>query len=76
MIGTPSFSQPYLCIQLTLQSPLKICFSTSINFHFPIPHLILPKIILTVPSNTHFLLYSSAIFYLPLFVYNHPNSLY
>ena len=50
MIGTPSFSQLCLCIQLMLQSPLKICFSTSISFHFAIPFLLVLKIILTIPK--------------------------
>ena len=65
MVGTPSFSQPYLCIQSTLQSPPKIRSSTSVNFHLPIPPLLVHKIVLTILTNTPFL-YTSAIFHLPL----------
>ena len=74
MVGAPSFSQPYLCIQPTLQSQPRNSFSTSANFHLPIPPLLFHKIILTIPTNTP-CLYTSAIFHLPLFAYNHPNNL-
>ena len=61
MVGAPSFSQPYLCIYPPLQSPPKIRSSTSVNFHLPIPPLLLNKIILTIPTSTPFLC-TSAIF--------------
>ena len=34
MLGTPSFSQPYLCIQPAVQSPPKICFLIQSIFTF------------------------------------------
>ena len=52
MVGAPSFSQPYLCIQPLLQSPEKICSSISVNFHLPIHALLFDKFILTIPANT------------------------
>ena len=71
MVGNPSFSQPYLCIEPTIQSLPKIYFSTSVNFYLTIlPWLV----ILTIPTNTPFL-YTSAIFHLLLFAYNHPKNL-
>ena len=75
MIGAPSFSQRYLRIQPMLQYPAKNSSPTSVNFHLPIPLLLVHKIILAIPTNTPFL-YSSAIFHLPLFVYNLPNNLH
>ena len=71
MVIPPSFSQPYLCTQPTLQSPPKNRSSTSINFHLPVPPLFVHKIILTIPTSIPFLC-TSAIFHLPLFAYNHP----
>ena len=62
MVGAFSLSQPYLCIQPPLQSLPKIRCSTSVNFHLPIPPLLFKKMILTIPTNAHFL-YASAIFY-------------
>ena len=49
---------------------IKNRFSTSVNFHLPIPLLIVHKIIYTNPINTMFL-YTSAIFHLPIFAHNH-----
>ena len=51
MVGAPSFSQPFLCIQPPLQIPPKIHSSTSVNFHLSIPSLLFNKTILTIPSN-------------------------
>ena len=75
----PSFSRPYLYIQPPPQSPPKVHFSylqlSSVNlphfryFHLPIPLLLVHKIILTISTNTPFL-YTTAIFYLPIFVYS------
>ena len=45
------------------------------QFSPPIPPLLVQKIILTIPTNITFL-YTSAIFCLPLFAYNHPNNLH
>ena len=39
MVGAPSFSQPDLCIQPTLQSQPRNSFSTSANSHLRIPLL-------------------------------------
>ena len=75
IIGVSSFSQPYLWIQLPLQSPPKTFSSTLVNFHFPIPPLLVHKIILTTPTNTLFL-YTSANSHLPIIAYNHPNNLH
>ena len=75
MVGTPSFSQPVLLLQPTLQSLPRNSSFSSVNFHFPISPLLVYKIILTIPTNTLFL-YNSAIFHLPLFVYNHLNNLH
>ena len=55
MASYPLLSQHYLCIQLPLQSSPKIHFSTSLNFYLPIPLLLIPKIILAIPTKTHFL---------------------
>ena len=49
MVGTSSFSQPYLCMQSLLRSPPQIQCSTSVNFHLPIPPLFVHKIIITIP---------------------------
>ena len=59
----------------TLKSPLKIRSSTSVNFYLSIPPLRICKIILTISTNTLFP-YTSAIFHLPTFAYNHPNYLH
>ena len=75
MVGTPSFSQPWLCVQLPLQSLPKICFSTWVNFHLPVAPLLFHKIILAITTKTPFL-YTSAIFHLPVFVYNYSNNLH
>ena len=64
-----------MCIQPPLQSPPKIRFSTSVNYHLPISLLLVHKIIHTNPINTTFL-YTSAIFHLPIFAHNHPSNLY
>ena len=74
MVGAPSFSQPILLIQLTLQSLPRNSSSSSVTFHFCISTLLVPKIILTIPTNTSFL-YNSAIFHLPLFAYNNSNNI-
>ena len=55
VVGAYSFSQPYLRIQPPLQSPSKIRFSSSVNFHLPIPPLLVHKIILTIPNNTPYI---------------------
>ena len=54
MVGAPSFSQFFLCMQPPLQSPPKIRSSPSVNFQLPI--LLLLKISslqspLTLPSS-------------------------
>ena len=64
MVSAPSFSQPYFCIQPFLQSPLKICSSTSDKFHLPIQPLRFCKFNFTIPTKTLFL-YTSATFHLP-----------
>ena len=75
MVGAPSFWQPYLCIQPPLQSPPKICSSTSVNFHLTFPPLRFNKIILKIYINTTFL-YTAAFFHLTFFAYNHPSNLH
>ena len=50
-------------------------FSTSANFHLPIPPLLFNKITLTISTNTHFL-YAAVIFNLPVFAYNHASYLH
>ena len=52
MIGAPSFPQPYLWIQSSLQSRPKIRSSTSLNFHLAIRFLFFNKIILTIHTST------------------------
>ena len=74
MVGAPSFSQPYLCIQPTLQSASKTSYSSSVNFHLPISPLLFHKVVLTVSTNTPFL-HTSATFHLNLFAYYHPNDI-
>ena len=71
MVNALSFSQPYLCKQPPLQSPLKIRFPTSAIFQLPIPPLLVHKIIPTVPTSIPFL-YTSAIFQLPIFAHSQP----
>ena len=75
MVSASSFSEPYFSIQPPLQSPLKIRFSTSVNFYFPIPPLLVHKIILTSPTNTPFL-YTSVILHLLIFPYKLLNDLH
>ena len=70
MVGAPWLSQTYLYIQPPLESPSKIHSSTSANFHLPIFPLLVHEIILAIPTNTS-ILYASAIFLLPIFVYSH-----
>ena len=53
----------------------KTLFSTSVNFHLPIPPLLFNKIILTIPTNTPFI-YTAATFYLPVFAYNDFSNLH
>ena len=55
MTDALSFSQPFFCMQLPIQSQPKIRSPTSSIFHLPIPPLLVYKIILTIPSNTPFL---------------------
>ena len=55
MTDALSFSQPFFCMQLPIQSQPKIHSPTSSIFHLPIPPLLVYKIILTIPSNTPFL---------------------
>ena len=73
MVDAPSFSQPYLCIQLPLQSPPTICSSTSVNFH--LATLLVHKIILIIPTNTPFL-YTSAVLHLLISACKHPSNLH
>ena len=75
MVGAPSFSQPYLCIQPLLQSPEKICSSISVNFHLPIHALLFDKFILTIPANTP-CLNNSAILHLRNFEYKYSSNLH
>ena len=75
MVSAPSFSQPFLYIQPMLPSPAKSNSSNSVSFNVPITPLVVHKIILAIATNTPFLC-TSAIFYLLLFVYNHPNNLH
>ena len=75
MVGTPSFSQPYLCIKPPLESLSNIRSTISVNFHLPIPPSLVHKDILTISSNTPFF-YTSANFFLPISTYNHPNNLH
>ena len=75
MVSAPSFSQPFLYIQPMLLSPAKNNSSNSVSFKVPITPLDIHKIILAIATNTPFLC-TSAIFYLLLFVYNHPNNLH
>ena len=74
MVGAPSFSEPILWIQPTLQSLPRNNSSSSVNFHFPISPLLVHKIIFIIISDTP-LLYNSAIFHVPLFACKHPNNL-
>ena len=67
MVGAPSFSQPILWIQQTLQSLPRNSSSSSVNFHFPISPLLVRKIILTISTNTPFLYNSNE--YNSLFTY-------
>ena len=75
IIDAPSFSQPYLCIQLPLQSPRKFHSSTLVTFHLPLPPLFVHKIIFTtrttLPFNFNF---TSSISYLFIFGYSHPSN--
>ena len=50
-------------------------FSTLVNFHLPIPPLLVYKIILKIPTNAP-LIYTSAILHLLIFAYNHPNNVH
>ena len=75
MVGVPSFSQPYLCIQPPLQSPSKNLFSTSNNFYFTFPPLLFNKIILKIHTDTPFL-HATAFFHLAIFAYNHSSNLH
>ena len=49
--------------------------SASANFPLPIPRLHIHKAILSIPTSTPFL-YTSVIFYLPIFWYSHPFNLH
>ena len=73
MEGDSSFSQLYLCIQPPLQSPPEIC--SCFNFQLTILILIVQNIIFTIPTKAPFL-YTSAIFHLAIFAYNHLNNLH
>ena len=75
MVGVSSLSQSNLCIQPMLQSPAETSSSTSVNFHLPIPPLLVHKFIFTIPINTPSL-YTSAILRLLLFAYKHPINLH
>ena len=54
VVGAPSFSEPYLFKQPSLQSPPKIR-SSSVNFHLPTLPLLIHKFILTILTNASFL---------------------
>ena len=72
MVGAPSFSQLYLCIQPLYNLHQKsVPLLALVNFHLPIPELLFNKSILTISANTPFL-YNSGIFHLPIFACNHP----
>ena len=58
-----------------MQSPLKICSSTSVNFHHAVSLLLFNQIIPTTCSNTPFL-NTTAVFHLPIFAYNHFSNLH
>ena len=73
VVDAPSLSWLYLCIQPTLQSPPNICSSISVGFYLPISPLLIHKIILTISTYTPFL-YTSAIFQVSIFTYNHANN--
>ena len=75
MVGACSLLQPYLCMQPMLQSPAKTSSFTSVNFHPPIPPLLVHQIIFTILANILFL-YTLAIFHLLLFAYKHPNDVH
>ena len=64
MIAASSLTPSYFCIQPPLKLPSKIPSSTSDNFHFPIPPLLVRKIILTIPTKTPFF-YTLATFHFP-----------
>ena len=64
-----------LCKQPSLQSPPKISYSTPVNFHVPIPSLLVHKIIHTITTSTLFL-YILANFHLTIFAHIYPNSLH
>ena len=70
MVDVLSFSQLLFWMQPPLQFPPKIRSPTSAIFYLPIPSLLVHKIILTIPTNTPFI-YTSAIFYIFIFVYIH-----
>ena len=63
----------YLCIQPPLQSPPEIC--SCFNFQLTILILLVQNIIFTIPAKAPFL-YTSAIFHLAIFAYNHLNNLH
>ena len=72
--GRCSFIFITLLVQTTiLKFTLKIRSSTPVNFYLHIPPLLVHKIILTIITPFP---YTSAIFYLPIFAYNHPNNLH
>ena len=50
MVGAPSFSQSFLCIQPPLQCPPQIRSSTSVNFYLPSSPLLSLQSPLTLPS--------------------------
>ena len=54
MVGTPSFSQPYLRIHPMLQSAPNIRSSTSVDCCLPISPLLVHKIILTINTTLFF----------------------
>ena len=72
--GRFSFILTVLLVHTTTPTiSIKKCSFFSVNFHLPIPPILVRKIILTIPTKTLFL-YTSAIFHLPTFGYNHPNN--
>ena len=68
-------SQSYLCIQPSLQPPTKIHYPISAIFYIAIRILLAHKTIFAISTNTLFL-YTTAIFHLPIFTYNHPYNLH
>ena len=73
MVGALSFSQPFTTL---LHNPYNLYKNvSSANSHFPIPPLVVHRIILTITTNTPFF-YILALFHLPFFAYIDPYNLH